>query len=71
MPPLVWSLAWVFAVLFSMHAACLAADADMPLSAGAAPAETLTTPGGCRGETGSVHQYTSNHAQENDMNFAH
>ena len=32
-----------------MRAACLAADADMPPSAGAAPAETPTTPAG---ETG-------------------
>lgn len=46
MPPPVWSSAWFSAGLFSGHAACLAADADTLPSAGAAPAETLTTPGG-------------------------
>lgn len=46
MSPLVWSSAWFSAGPFSGHAACLAADADMLPSAGAAPAETLTTPGG-------------------------
>lgn len=45
MSPLVWLPAWFSAVLFSVRAVCLAADADTLPSAGAAPAETLTAPG--------------------------
>lgn len=51
MPPLWWS-ALFSAVLSSVHAACLAADADMLPSAGAAPAVTLTAPRGGEGEGG-------------------
>lgn len=47
-PPLTWLSAWFSAVLSSARAACLAAGGDTLPSAGAAPAVTLTTPGGKR-----------------------
>lgn len=46
MSPLVQLPAWFSDVLFSVHAVCLAADADTLPSAGAAPAEMLTAPTG-------------------------
>lgn len=44
MPPPARTIAWFSAALFGAPAACPSADADMPPSAGAAPAVILITP---------------------------